>query len=226
MKYRVILRKWLVRLRQWLRIICRGVSGRDYRENRHLLMRLATLRADYNQLKRELEELIEYSDHEIGQLKGKNVGLVEAHEVLQLRVWDLEAQIEALLEYVAKEFGKRAKLSIGAAAPKVDLSGLHLALVGDHDATRREVIRELTEQYGLQKWVELPPFERGNDGVAQIRARIERCDLIVVITGYMNHKLTDCINRLKRSGALSGDVMLVSCRGKTGVVRAILQRVT
>ena len=146
--------------------------------------------------------------------------------MLQLRVWDLEAQIEALLEYIAKEFGTTAKVAIEAPAPGVDLSGFHLALVGGHDATRREVIRELTEQYGLKKWVELPPFEQGSVGLSQIRRRIERCDLIVVITGYMNHKLTDCINRLKASGSLSGDVMLVNCRGKTGVVREILRRVT
>ncbi|MFG6105681.1 hypothetical protein U2F10_25775 [Leptothoe sp. EHU-05/26/07-4] len=216
--------KWLSRLRRWLRIVFRGVSGCEYRENRHLLLRLARLRGDYNQLRRELEELIEYSDHEIGQLKGKNVELAEAHEVLQLRVWDLEEQIEALLAYIEREFGKPT--TIGAAAPEIDLSGLHLALVGGHDATRREVIRELTEQYGLKQWVELPPFKRGSSKLAQVRLRIQRCDLIVVITGYMNHAMTDSISQLKASGALSGQVMLVNCRGKTGVVRAILQRVT
>lgn len=220
----MVSKKWLRRLRRWLRIVFRGVSGCEYRENRHLLMRLARLRGDYNQLKRELEELVEYSDHEIVQLKGRNVELVEAHEVLQLRVWDLEEQIEALLAYIEQAFGKPAM--VGAPAAKVDLSELHLALVGGHDATRREVIRELTEQYGLQRWVELPPFQRSSSKLAQVKSQIQRCDLIVVITGYMNHAMTDCINRLKTSGALSGEVMLVNCRGKTGVVREILQRVT
>lgn len=230
MVYQVIrwLKQWLVLLGQRLKVILRIISGQDRRENQQLLMRLAVLRGDYNNLKRELDELLEYSDREIAQLKGRNLALEQAQEALQLRVWDLEEQIEALLEYIANEFVKVATVDVVTKADmtKVDLSNLHLALVGGHDATRREVIRELTEHYGLKKWVELPPFEHGSSGLAQIRSRIERCDLIVVITGYMNHKLTDCINRLKTSGALSGDVMLVSCRGKTGVVRAILQRVT
>ena len=89
-----------------------------------------------------------------------------------------------------------------------------------------EMIRELMEQYGLQQWVELPPFKRGSSKLAQVRLRIQQCDLIVVITGYMNHAMTDSINQLKAAGALSGQVMLVNCRGKTGVVRAILQHVT
>lgn len=228
MVYRVIcwLKQWLVLLGQRLKVIFRAISGQDRRANQQLLMRLAVLRGDYNNLKRELDELLEYSDREIAQLKGQNLELKQAQEALQLRVWDLEEQIEALLEYIANEFANVATVDVvnPANATGVDLSDLYLALVGGHDATRREVIRELTECYGLKKWVELPPFERGSSGVARIRSRVERCDLIVVITGYMNHKLTDCINRLKVSGALSGDVMLVSCRGKTGVVRAILQR--
>lgn len=228
MVYRVILKKWLIRLEQWLKIICRGVSGQEYRANRRLLMRLAALRGDYNQLKQELDELIEYTDREIAQLKGQNVELAKAQEALQLRVWDLEEQIEALLEYITNEVVTvtTSDFLIGAEGAEVDLSQLHLALVGGHDATRREVIQELTECYGLKKWVELPPFEHSSSKRSHIRSRIQRCDLIVVITGYMNHRMTDNINQLKASGALAGDVMLVNCRGKTGVVRAILQRIT
>ncbi|MEM8809987.1 MAG: hypothetical protein AAGF01_28550, partial [Cyanobacteria bacterium P01_G01_bin.38] len=154
-----------------MKMICRGVSGQEHRQNRHLLMRLAALRGDYNQLKRELDELVEYSDREIVQLKGKNLELEQAQEALQLRVWDLEEQIEALLEYIANEFVKGAEVDVvvEAYATEVDLSELHLALVGGHDATRREVIRELTERYGLKKWVELPPFEHSSSGLVQIR---------------------------------------------------------
>ncbi|MEM8810951.1 MAG: hypothetical protein AAGF01_33500 [Cyanobacteria bacterium P01_G01_bin.38] len=221
------LKRGLTLLEQRVKIICRGLSGQEHRQNRHLLMRLAALRGDYNQLKRELDELIEYTDREIAQLKGQNLELEQAQEALQLRVWDLEEQIEALLEYIANEFVKAAEgdITTEVDAPRVDLSELHLALVGGHDATRREVIRELTERYGLKKWVELPPFEHSSSGLVQIRPRLQRCDLIVVITGYMNHKLTDSINRLKASGALSGEVMLVNCRGKTGVIREILKHV-
>ncbi|NEP19951.1 MAG: DUF2325 domain-containing protein [Leptolyngbya sp. SIO4C1] len=218
------LKKRLIGSGRQLKIMLRGLSGEEYRQNRYLLMRLAALRADYNRLTQELNELIDYTDREIAQLKGQNSGLTQAQEALQLRVWDLEEQIEALLEYIANEFVKVEETSLPADADVPDLSKLHLALVGGHDATRREVIRELTEQYGLQKWVELPPF--AHSSLVQIRPRIQRCDLIIVITRYMNHQLTDSINRLKASGGLMGEVVLVNCRGKTGVIREILKRAT
>ncbi|MBW4652148.1 MAG: hypothetical protein KME20_03710 [Kaiparowitsia implicata GSE-PSE-MK54-09C] len=104
----------------------------------------------------------------------------------------------------------------------VDMSGTKLALVGGHDSTRRGVIHELVEHHGLLHWVELPPFEKHSIGRSNIKAKIYDCDLIVLITGYMRHKQTDSIVRLRKLGALSGDVLLVSCRGRSGVVREIL----
>ncbi|MEM1255946.1 MAG: hypothetical protein AAGI69_26195, partial [Cyanobacteria bacterium P01_H01_bin.21] len=72
MVYQVIrwLHQWLVLLGQRLKVILRIISGQQRRENQQLLMRLAILRGDYNNLKKELDELIEYSDREIAQLKG------------------------------------------------------------------------------------------------------------------------------------------------------------
>jgi hypothetical protein len=104
----------------------------------------------------------------------------------------------------------------------LDLSGFHLALVGGHSNIRRAVTTELSERYSLQNWVEVPPFSHGHLGRSRIKSKIQHCDLVVMITRYMNHSLSDSIYSLKAAGALSGDILHLDCRGKTGIIRQIL----
>lgn len=104
----------------------------------------------------------------------------------------------------------------------VDLSGIKLALVGGHDATRQAVIAELTKRHGLTEWVELPPFSKHSLGRSNIKAKIHNCNLIVLITGYMRHSQTHSIMQMRKLNSLSGDILLLNCRGRSGVVREIL----
>lgn len=113
-------------------------------------------------------------------------------------------------------------IEIPDAAPVADLSAVKLALVGGHDATRRGVIQDLTRRYGLKKCVELPPSDKASLGRNNMKAKLQDCDLIVLITGYMSHKQTDSVTKLQQAGALSGDVLALTCRGKSGVLREIL----
>ena len=106
-----------------------------------------------------------------------------------------------------------------------DLAEVNLGIVGGHEATRREVIEELTVQYGLRRWVEVPPTWESSLTKPVLKAKLERCDLIVIITGYMNHSLTHAVFGLKASGALAGEVVMLNFRGKSGVVREVLRHV-
>ncbi len=202
-------------------------SGRQMRrENGRLVQRLARLRADYNQLKRDTDELLRYTDRELRELKQTNTGLAREFDELQLRVWELEQQVDELLLYIAQmaEVNQR-----GAGVVKVvsvpDLAEVNLGIVGGHEATRREVIEELTVQYGLRRWVEVPPTWESSLTKPVLKAKLERCDLIVIITGYMNHSLTHAVFGLKASGALAGEVVMLNFRGKSGVVREVLRHV-
>ena len=103
-----------------------------------------------------------------------------------------------------------------------DLSSLRLALVGGHEATRREVIRELTESYSLENTVEVAPSSEAYVDRSTVQNKINNCDLIAVITGYMGHDLSKIVSELKKDGVLIGEVLPLSCRGKSGVVREIL----
>ncbi|CAN5818370.1 hypothetical protein BH23CYA1_BH23CYA1_13480 [soil metagenome] len=212
---------------EWVGQVLEWVSGRQMRrENERLVQRLAGLRADCNQLKRETDELLRYTDRELSELKQTNTGLAREFDEVQLRVWELEQQVDELLLYIAEmaEVNRR-----GAGVVEVvtvpDLAEVNLGIVGGHEATRREVIEELTVQYGLRRWVEVPPTWESSLTKAVLKAKLERCDLIVIITGYMNHSLTHAVFGLKASGALGGEVVMLNFRGKSGVVREVLRHV-
>jgi hypothetical protein len=210
-----------------LRCVSGGIPwGQMRRENQLLVQRLAMLRADYNQLKQETDELLRYADRELGELKRTNTGLARELDELQLRVWELEQQVDELLLYIARMAKVSRQGPAAVAAETVpSLAGVSLGIVGGHEATRREVIEELTTQYGLRRWVEVPPTWESSLGKSVLRGKLEQCDLIVIITGYMNHSLTHAVFGLKESGALAGEVVMLNFRGKSGVVREVLRQV-
>ena len=196
------------RLRQvsWRRFL-RGVFGRFRQENGLLVHRLAALRADYNQLKQT------------------NTGLAWELDDLQLRVWELEQQVDELLLYIAEVMGTDSLKAAVAVEEVPDLTWLRLGVVGGHEATQREVINELSLIHGLKRWVVVPPTWECSMKKSVLKEKLERCDLIVLITGYMNHSLTHAVFALKASGALNGKVVLLNFRGKSGVVREVLRHV-
>ncbi|MEM9447464.1 MAG: hypothetical protein AAGA75_02890 [Cyanobacteria bacterium P01_E01_bin.6] len=114
---------------------------------------------------------------------------------------------------------------VGLGYPSIDLSGLRLALVGGHPTTRRGVIQELQLNYGLRHWVEVPRMNEVNTNRSKVKSKIGQCTLVVLITGYMSHRLTEIIFSLKEAGSLAGEVLQLNCKGKSGVVREILNHV-
>ena len=104
-------------------------------------------------------------------------------------------------------------------------SQLKIAIIGGHPNIYREVSQALRENYGLNHWVELPSFSKLGVGSSKIKAKLLYCHLIFILTGYMRHGQTEGVSALKRSGAISGKVILLCCRGRTGVMRAILHHV-
>jgi DNA repair exonuclease SbcCD ATPase subunit len=104
----------------------------------------------------------------------------------------------------------------------VDLSDVSLALVGGHETTHREVAEEL-KKYGLKRCIHIPPHNRESNSRHQIRDKIGNCDLIVTITSYIDHSVSNCIKQLQDTQMLTGEVIRVHCHGKSGVVREVLQ---
>lgn len=215
----------------WL--LVRGLRGSDRRENKKLIRRLAALRADYNALKQDMAALYEYADGEIQQLKADNKSLGQAKDELQLKIWDLEEQVDGLLQYIAQlglsDADKASSQVLESVTHKsnlaetsLDLVNLSLAIIGGHRATRQGVIELLSVKYGLRTWVEIPPLFEAKTRQNILKAKIEHCDLIVIITGYMSHPLTHAVYGLKEAGSLSGKVVLLNCRGRSGVVREVL----
>ncbi|PSN16980.1 hypothetical protein C7293_00175 [filamentous cyanobacterium CCT1] len=136
--------------------------------------------------------------------------------------------VPQLIEYQQQSKDEAIKLGIQVHSSEdsketsPDLSFLRLALVGGHEATRREVVRELTSIYQVQEVVEVAPSSEAYISRSSVQNRIKKCDLVAVITGYMGHDLSNIISELEKASSLSGRVLPMSCRGKSGVVREIV----
>lgn len=105
----------------------------------------------------------------------------------------------------------------------LSLSSISLALVGGHTTTRRAVIQELEENYALQNAIEVSPSSEAYINRNTVQEKIQNYDLIAVITGYIGHDLTNIVSDLKRNQALKGELLFLNCRGKSGIIRSILE---
>ena len=104
---------------------------------------------------------------------------------------------------------------------QLDLSNVSVALVGGHETTHREVTEAL-RKYGLKRCVHIPPHSIASYSRSQIKDKISSCDLILTITTYIDHPVSQCVKQLKETHMLSGEVVRTSSKGKSGVVREIL----
>ncbi|MEL7358434.1 MAG: DUF2325 domain-containing protein [Cyanobacteria bacterium J06560_6] len=109
-----------------------------------------------------------------------------------------------------------------ASADAVDLSNISLALIGGHETTYRKVTEEL-QQYGLKTCIHVPPHSIASNSRNQIKDKISQCDLVITITSYVDHSVSKCVKQLKDTQMLAGECIRVSCHGKSGLVREVLQ---
>ena len=54
------------------------------------------------------------------------------------------------------------------------------------------------------------------------RDKISNCDLIVTVTSHVDHSVSECVKQLKDAQVLAGECIRVSCHGKSGLVREVL----
>ena len=105
---------------------------------------------------------------------------------------------------------------------RMDLADSIIALVGGHDSTRHQVIRKLQNNHGLKEHHlhEVKPDQRSSS--SSIREKIQHCDFVFIIAGYMPHKLSKSVMQLRNKAAIKGEVIPLETRGATGVLREIL----
>lgn len=227
-----LLRHALVIMKQELRKLINGLSGQDRREKGRLRRQLSVLQAEHNFVQSRLAESKQLANLEIRGLEVLKQEAENARDDLQLQVWELEQQVEELLNYIALTEQDNGTKDLEASLPEapqvgseIDLSVVFLGLVGGHPATRRGVIQELSTQHQLQTWVEVPPLKEARIRKNQLKRKLSRCNLIVIIADYMSHPLTHAVFSLKAAKAITEEVFLLNCHGKAGVVREILNLV-
>ncbi len=171
------------------------------------------------------EEAIAEIDSQIRQAQSEATFFQD----LKRALFNLDRELlEQIVEYQqqkraeAQELGIEIVLEEASTKETPDLSSLNLALVGGHEAVRREVIRELQENYQLKYFAEVAPSNEAYINRNNVQTKINNCDLVAMITGYMGHDLSKIVFELNKDGALVGEVLPLSCRGKSGVVREIL----
>ncbi|MFQ4138687.1 hypothetical protein PGN35_020470 [Nodosilinea sp. PGN35] len=235
---RKLILKWLrqafITLQVKLKQQIDGMSGKDRRDKRRLMKHLSTLQAEQNLMQQESAENQRLANLEIRGLAALKKQAEDERDDLQLQVWELEQQLQELMGYLAQAHDNPVQLQSVVPWPALhstpatltpDLSLIVLGLVGGHPATRRSVIKELTTHYGLKHWVTIPPLREASIRKGKLKKKLSRCDLIVIIADYMSHPLTHAIYSLQASGALKGEVVLLNCHGKSGVLRDILLHV-
>ncbi|MEL6606023.1 MAG: DUF2325 domain-containing protein [Cyanobacteria bacterium J06614_10] len=209
-------------------------------ENERLLKTTDDLEKQLQRNQTELEELITLADTDAKFLISEN-------QSLQLRLRDSEDEKESLQVARGQLLGRvavlerqldlegyrtgngqatanRAELGSVEAADfsEVSLANISLALVGGHETTYREV-RKALRQYGLKRCIHVPPHSIASNSRQQIKDKIGNCDLVVTITSYVDHSVSKCVKQLKDAQLLAGECIRVSCHGKSGLVREVLQ---
>ena len=126
-----------------------------------------------------------------------------------------------------KSAGSEPQLNWDTDLENIDLSTLHLALVGGHLKVRRQVIDELRQNYRLRDYVEIPPSSEVYISRQTIKAKVIRCNLVAVITGHIGHDATAILSALQQDGAINGELLWIEThnRGKSSILRSILQHV-
>ncbi|PDW02609.1 tetratricopeptide repeat protein [Candidatus Viridilinea mediisalina] len=103
------------------------------------------------------------------------------------------------------------------------LTNLKLTIIGGHGTMRREVEQRLRQEHGLTDYLEVAPSSEAHVDRAKVRERVSGRDLIVVVTGYIGHDLSNLVRDLQQSGEIVGRVLWTMCRGKSGVLREIIK---
>lgn len=162
------------------------------------------LLAEQDSLKQQITDL----ENQVAILKHTQTQLLQALDTLQ----DYVAHREELLEPTSHSYRQRT----------IDLSPYRIALVGGHQKTCAAVIRELCTKHGLQQYAQVAPHTEEAISRKSVQAKIQHCDLVVIITPYMGHDLSGIVCSLHQDGALRGEILRLNCSGKSGIIREIL----
>jgi len=186
----------------------------------------------YDELKKESNALVTIADGEAQEWLTENAELRSQLEALEAEKNALAGRVIVLEHKIDLEKFSRDAADYEALATSepelaivdgefVDLSNFSLALVGGHETTHRKVKEEL-EKYGLKRCVHVPPHSRESNSRDQVKDKISNCDLVVTITSYLNHSLSESVKKLKANHVLAGEVIWLHSHGKSSVVKTVL----
>jgi len=159
------------------------------------------------------------SDGQSDGQSGESLRAKDGQDPISFKILPTEKSRQKAARQKAGEFESTSRNA--DTHPLINLSQISLALIGGHETTYREV-SEALKAYGLKRCIHVPPHSIASNSRNQIKDKISQCDLIVTITTYVDHSVVRCVKQLKEAQLLAGDVIRVSCHGKSGVVREVI----
>ena len=107
------------------------------------------------------------------------------------------------------------------ATPNVNLSNYRIAIVGGHRKVCRRVKAHLRSKYNLTKARHIPSQREKSIDYSRLHSKLEKCDLIVLMTDYMGHPLKKMVLDLKSKGSTGGHILYINTTGFSSINREI-----
>lgn len=181
----------------------------------------ANLQGLLEQAKTEGESLVEMCEQELRKTKDFYVNYAEELEQqkaqLKSKIQDLECDLISARsdrDYFASQHPEIAEI------PLADISSLYIGFVGGESRILNRVITRLQKDYGLINYVLL---EAGYDHNQNIfRAKLNKCNLIALITVKVGHPYSYMLQNLQSKGAITENLLFINLKGESGIVREVV----
>jgi tetratricopeptide (TPR) repeat protein len=131
-----------------------------------------------------------------------------------------EKEIQAKVEEARQHKLVDESFNLVPEEQELDLRDKRVAVLGGSESIRTWVRRDLRERFDLEQLREVPPSWESRANKDKVRSAIDGADLIVVVTNYMGHDLTDCLKAVM-TDAQKKIRRFPQSSGKSGIVHAV-----
>ncbi len=172
----------------------------------------------------EQEYVISELQTQLNQNREWETLLVEDNQNLSQQIKQLENQLCELQQYIQSWYQapRNTPEQESDCHSQIDLSSIKLGIVGGHPKARNRIFEILRGQYNLKNCVQIPPGSEQHIDYQQIRDKLRNCNLILLITGYIDHALAKLVKKLQNSPDFRGRVLPINANGTTGIIQEII----
>lgn len=159
-----------------------------------------------------LEEENEHFKSEIEQFK------IKARDE-ESKYRSLEAQYRSYRLY-SEDLRQKLAIFQREEVNTINLKSKAIALIGGEREVREKIIRDLKEDFALERAVEIPPPWEQKTDLSTVKQKIKDVHYIFHFTGRTKHETQNILRELRHK--LSGEIVQINSNGYSGGLRDIL----